>query len=674
MAFRRRSGSHGNYGENEASSEVGAIAPDGSVLLGKSASFSTSGYFLWPGAKPNTGGVPLDITPELSGFTLLGGAPGGLMINDLASDGSVIGFRDSGSPTVRTHYLRLPSGVETPLTGFGAANAVNASHVVAGTIPINGETIHAAIWKNGVITDLNTLLPANSGFVLYDALGINDNGDIVGVASHNFKEVGFLLKPGVEAENVEITQGVQSNSWDSPATVGVPAYGATSGGSYTGVPLVTDVPTVVRVYASAPASQAQPPQGLTAELHAYVGASGGLTEIAGSPIASAPRRLPVGPVLPAARLDPAGAYTFTLPQAWTEKGPLTLVADVNPAPPGSPSCTQCSSVYALTGIGFKPTGTVTVRPFQITYKYPNAKGHGFTTMQGPDLSSEFQRARDLLPLAPGGLVVDPYPQAVLDISSQVQKMVRFWRAKNHIPLSKADLSDCVAIPVCRGDIHASEFDAIQRSITLAHTGHTYLTGFAPIADGATWTAKGVTIFGPHQPKRPLTSTAHELLHLIGFLHAGQNCQGTRSGEDQQGVPWPPDEMGYIQGVGLDRRPDSGGSGLYGIIAPGVGKPQWFDLMSYCANFDADAWLSTVNWSKFVTDDPPEPGASASAAARGIAHAASLSAGEPVASAAAAGRITVDAALVAGGKPAILGAVGTTSPATHSVPRRTTSRC
>ena len=177
----------------------------------------------------------------------------------------------------------------------------------------------------------------------------------------------------------------------------------------------------------------------------------------------------------------------------------------------------------------------------------------------------------------------------------------------------------------------------------------------------------MTIFGPHQPKRPLTSTAHELLHLIGFLHAGQNCQGTRSGEDQQGVPWPPDEMGYIQGVGLDRRPDSGGSGLYGIIAPGVGKPQWFDLMSYCANFDADAWLSTVNWSKFVTDDPPEPGASASAAARGIAHAASLSAGEPVASAAAAGRITVDAALVAGGKPAILGAVGTTSPATHSVP-------
>lgn len=148
--------------------------------------------------------------------------------------------------------------------------------MVAGTIAVgNTGLVHAAIWKNGAVTDLNTLLPAHSGFTLFDALAINDNGDVVGIGGHNNQQVGFLLKLGIEAENIEITQGIQNDSWDTPTTVGVPGYGATNGGSYTGVPLVTDVPTVVRVYASASASQPQPPQGVTAELHAWRAACAG---------------------------------------------------------------------------------------------------------------------------------------------------------------------------------------------------------------------------------------------------------------------------------------------------------------------------------------------------------------------------------------------------------------
>jgi hypothetical protein len=417
---------------------------------------------------------------------------------------------------------------------------------------------------------------------------------------------------------------------------------------------VTDVPTVVRVYASAPANQPQT-GGVAAALHAYVGPSGALSELAGSPISASPRTLAVGPALPQARLDPAGAYTFTLPASWTERGPLTLVADVNPAAAGTPQCSNCPSVYALTGIGFRNTGTITVRPFRIVYRYPNATGRGFTTVQAPDLSAEYQRARDLLPLAPGGLAVQPYPQAVLDISPQVRGVVRLWRGRRHTRLSKADLSDCVVIPLCRSDIEAAEYAAIHQSVTLSHTGHTYLAGFEPGIDGATWPAEGVTIIGgASKPPRPLTSTAHELLHLIGFQHAGQNCPGTGVGSSQQGVPWPPDDRGYIQGVGLDRRPNSGGGGVYKIIAPGVGQSQWYDLMSYCASFDADAWLSTVNWSKFVAIDPA-PAAPAP--------------DRPVATAAAAGRIIVDAALVPGGKAMLLGASSTTSPATRSTSSR-----
>ena len=44
----------------------------------------------------------------------------------------------------------------------------------------------AAMWKpDGTVVDLNTLLPPGSGFSLYDATGINDNGDIVGLAAHD---------------------------------------------------------------------------------------------------------------------------------------------------------------------------------------------------------------------------------------------------------------------------------------------------------------------------------------------------------------------------------------------------------------------------------------------------------------------------------------------------------
>ena len=48
-----------------------------------------------------------------------------------------------------------------------------------------GSTWHAAIWQNGVITDLNTeyasILPA--GVVLNNATAIDNNGDIAGVCT-----------------------------------------------------------------------------------------------------------------------------------------------------------------------------------------------------------------------------------------------------------------------------------------------------------------------------------------------------------------------------------------------------------------------------------------------------------------------------------------------------------
>jgi hypothetical protein len=148
----------------------------------------------------------------------------------------------------------------------------------------------------------------------------------------------------------------------------------------------------------------------------------------------------------------------------------------------------------------------------------------------------------------------------------------------------------------------------------------------------------------------LTSTTHELLHLLGFEHASTACGGGSNG--QIGVSWPPDQLGYIQAIGLNRTPDSGGHGLYDIVAPGVGEPEYYDLMSYCTHGDDKlAWLSTVNWTKFVRDDGvandiPNPPAQASTAAAGS-------------------DLLVDASMAPGGQAQIEGAVGAPGPATHS---------
>ena len=848
---------------------VGAITADGSRLLGTYSDLVSFGYYLWSGSAPDAPGTKLDLTPETGVFSSLSGAGSvnGLVMNDLAGDGAVIGFKDSGgTPNVRTHYLRLPGGTEILIaTGPASLNAVNAQHVVAGAIPV-GAIPHAATWQDGTFTDLNTLLPPNSGLVLTEATAINDAGDVAGVAvsTTTGDQVGFLLErsstltisavtiapdppqvsddpitvsitvrngtsdtvtgvsagltsntpdvvtvsqapapasvaslgpgasttftaklhpvgggkaslsvtasgtdgsspltatprtrtftvaqlsgtvtdtkskpvagatvnvtgtetgggavatsavtgadgvyhlglapgsydfdvrggptptgqagggtwttkacagpgpappgtchldvasdttplpgfgyilPDLQAENVEISQGIQSEIWDD------------AGGAYTGVPLVRDVPTVARVYASVVADGTPPDvPAVPAELHGYT-ASG--TELAGSPITATTRTLQAGPSLPAARTQAAGAYTFTLPPAWTEAGPIKLTADVDPKAGDARPIHECrgcdgNDTFSLSPVAFATVAPLTIRPFAITYRYrlPDLSGD-FVPQTPPDLSGQFDRARDVLPIPTGGLDVQKFPQATIDITPQVSRVLHFWRAHNHVLLDKPDLSDCMTFPNCRNDLQIYELAAIHRSITLTHDARTFLYGFEPIPDGVTQASRGISIAGPSRRPRALTTTAHEFMHLLGIHHASP-CGG--GGADGQiAADWPPDQKGYIQGVGLDRRPDSGGTGLHKIIAPGVGNDQWYDLMSYCAQTDdSDAWISTINWTKFVHEGSTQARSAARATGPRLAVGASTRARARRAAAATGPRLAVDAS-IRNGKVTLLGA-------------------
>ena len=137
-------------------------------------------------------------------------------INNL---GSIVGGRRGSQ---RDHAFLWKNGVFTDL-GLGDARAINDSGKIVGTddnnaiIWNNGTEINlgpgtafginnlgqvvgvlngnAFIWENGTLTDLNTLIPINSGWILERATDINELGQIVGRGIMYGENHGFLLTP-----------------------------------------------------------------------------------------------------------------------------------------------------------------------------------------------------------------------------------------------------------------------------------------------------------------------------------------------------------------------------------------------------------------------------------------------------------------------------------------------
>jgi probable HAF family extracellular repeat protein len=56
---------------------------------------------------------------------------------------------------------------------------------------------HAFLWNDGVMSDLNDLIPPDSGWVLFSAAAINDVGQIVGWGLYNGAGRAFLLMPTI---------------------------------------------------------------------------------------------------------------------------------------------------------------------------------------------------------------------------------------------------------------------------------------------------------------------------------------------------------------------------------------------------------------------------------------------------------------------------------------------
>jgi hypothetical protein len=138
-------------------------------------------YYLWE--TPSSHGIPINFDEIVRG---------------LANDGTVLRRRGG------TLFMRTPDGKEVAVEGLDKPEAVNSAHQIAGSEIVKGVE-HAAVWQSGKVTDLNTLLPENSGWVLQRAATINDSGDIAGIGLHEGHAAAFLMPAVKTSEELEVT-------------------------------------------------------------------------------------------------------------------------------------------------------------------------------------------------------------------------------------------------------------------------------------------------------------------------------------------------------------------------------------------------------------------------------------------------------------------------------------
>lgn len=87
----------------------------------------------------------------------------------------------------------LPDGINPNRSYW--PTSLNDADVVVGSATNNVESHVAFIWQNQKMTDLNSFLPPASGWILRNARGINNRGQIVGEGLYKGHSHAFLLTP-----------------------------------------------------------------------------------------------------------------------------------------------------------------------------------------------------------------------------------------------------------------------------------------------------------------------------------------------------------------------------------------------------------------------------------------------------------------------------------------------
>jgi hypothetical protein len=299
----------------------------------------------------------------------------------------------------------------------------------------------------------------------------------------------------------------------------------------------------------------------------------------------------------AQRAGSDGVYVFTLPSDWVSGGggSITIYAVVNPQGfdvPPMPSCPGCqaNSMMTLTGVAFDNLNPITINPIAITWT-------DSTGSHSPNLdpTAVFAATASISPLSTAGLNVLPY-DGMIDISDLVFYATSNGKDSDWLQGQVLDLVSAVE------DIHNPPG---------------YLVGVIKSTNGLTdlgvetphvysWPPR-ISDIAVVNENHPLTDVAHEFFHQLHYYHAGMASVCSVA---FPAVPWPPDDRGDIQGIGLDRSSGSGlPPGTYRIIAPGAAgqAKEVVDFMSYCYTQpgigESNVWISVRNWNAWGSPFP-----------------------------------------------------------------------
>jgi uncharacterized membrane protein len=172
---------------NPAESSVALAVNDNGWIAGSigSASGVTASPVIWHGGATTNIPLPADATFG----TAVAINDGGQVLVNYATAGTIQNPSENRLLLWNNGIVTLLPQYSDPISGT-FADSMNDSGIVVGD---SGG--RAVLWQDGQIFDLNDLIPPDSGWILGDAMSINDAGDIVGGGTFDGVDTPFLLTP-----------------------------------------------------------------------------------------------------------------------------------------------------------------------------------------------------------------------------------------------------------------------------------------------------------------------------------------------------------------------------------------------------------------------------------------------------------------------------------------------
>lgn len=446
------------------------------------------------------------------------------------------------------------------------------------------------------------------------ALNVNGAPDSTSGVSDRTTQilVNILESYDLQIIGMEITQGIQN--FDLPTKTSPDLSGLVT---YNGVSLAANCRSTVRVFPSFRTLPSGPlPPSFGMRLSGFTSAG---VPLPGSFILpdQLPATLPSGTaVTPTIRT--LSAARFTLPPSWTQ-GSINLEAEIFDTS-GSNTVTPAltfetnpnNNNFSTNGITFFNTENLQIRPVPLLINDVTQPGSASASLAAPQ--RVFSAVKQLFPIDAGKLVILPY-QATLNVTAAFQSTTSPQGRAGAIIGALLDFAD------------SNGWVESQRSFTVGVYSTAFFGNFPTRVSGIAGDFPQTSGVFSHFSEiaaivqdtgRPLTSVAHEVSHLCGRVHASaaslSNGVVIPTGAQAPFETWPPDQLGFLQGVGFNNVTGN-------VIYPQrfnhpetAGFRQIFDYMSYAANpNDSDAWLSPRGWEEtlkflrpFSETHPDEP--------------------------------------------------------------------